>query len=137
MGMLEDIGKYLDAESTALTLGTNLFLDRLGDTPDLAVAVVQRVGQSPAMVFSRDLPAYERNRVELQVRSASTAPETAKNLSETLWATMIKVRNQTLNGASTGYTYMTIDAEVNPSLARRDAQGRSVYSCTYKVWPIR
>jgi hypothetical protein len=50
MAFLPEIGTYLAATvtDTALTLGTNLFLGRLPDTPDTCVALFETGGLTPA-----------------------------------------------------------------------------------------
>ena len=48
MGMLDDVGTFMAANVTAvsLTLGTNLFLGRLPESPDTCVAIYETAGSS-------------------------------------------------------------------------------------------
>ena len=61
MAFLSDIGTYLAASvtDTALTMGTNLFLGRLPDTPDTCVAVFETSGEGPVNTGGGStLPAF-------------------------------------------------------------------------------
>ena len=53
MAFLPEIGTYLAANVTAttLTLGTNLFLGRLPDTPNTCGAIFETGGLTPAEIM--------------------------------------------------------------------------------------
>ena len=59
MSMLTDVGTYLAAASIStadLTLGTNLFLGRLPESPDTCVGLVQTAGTAPTNTFGTSYP---------------------------------------------------------------------------------
>ena len=62
MSMLTDVGTYLAAASIStqdLTLGTNLFLGRLPDSPDTCVGLIQTGGPAPTDTIGASYPPLE------------------------------------------------------------------------------
>ena len=76
MAFLPELGTYLAANvtDTTLTLGTNLFLGRLPDTPNTCVALFETGGLSPEETMGgSSLPAYTQPRCQILVRAADYA----------------------------------------------------------------
>ena len=75
MTMLSDIGTKLAAASIStqdLTLGTNLFLGRLPESPDTCVAIYQTGGLAPIDQLGTAAPTDRR---ELTARAAARRKE--------------------------------------------------------------
>lgn len=128
--MLTDVGTYLAAASIStqdLTLGTNLFLGRLPDTPDTCATLVQTAGTLPTDTFGTSYPPIETQGLQTIIRAASYA--TAEALAVDIFKSLAAVENQTL----TSTLYLKIEAQQSPFALERDTQERMVMSCNYLV----
>lgn len=128
--MIEDVAGFIDSGSTALTAGTNLFMNFLPDTPNTAVAVYETGGAPPEFVFGSTTPAWRNPRV--QVVSRSTSSQTARTRIETVYRRLAGVSNTTLQGAS-GPNYLSITPVQDPFLLGRDEQARVTFACNFAV----
>jgi hypothetical protein len=130
MAFLPEIGTYLVANVTAvtLTLGTNLFLGRLPDTPDTCVALIETAGQTAVdSMGGSTLPSYTRPRTQVLVRAASYSA--ASGLAEDIYKQMQKIDNESLSGVY----YLRADGLQSPFYLERDPQERAVFSCNYQT----
>lgn len=130
MAFLPEIGTYLAANVTAqtLTLGTNLFLGRLPDTPDICVAVIETAGQSGVDAMGgSSLPAYTRPRVQVLVRAVAYSD--ASGLAEDIYKQMQKIDNESLSGVY----YLRANGMQSPFYLERDIEERAVFSCNYQT----
>jgi hypothetical protein len=128
MSLLEDVGTLIDSSSATLTLGTNLFLGRLPDSPDTCVAVYQYGGEAPFGVMGGDsMPPVEQPRIQVVVRAAGYS--TAETLSRTVWGYLETVLNETLSGTS----YLRISAIQSPFPTERDIQERILFAQNFRV----
>lgn len=130
MAFLPEIGTYMAANvtHTTLTLGTNLFLGRLPETPDTCVAVIETAGQSAVNAMGGStLPAYTRPRAQVLVRAA--AYSTASDLAEDIYKQMQKIDNESLSGVY----YLRADGLQSPFYLDRDMEERAVFSCNYQT----
>lgn len=130
MAFLPELGTYLAAtvSHTSLTLGTNLFLGRLPDTPDTCVGVIETGGQSPVEAMGGStLPAYTRPRAQLLVRAADYA--TASGLAEDCFKKLSLIDNESLSGVY----YLRVEGLQSPFYLDRDGQERAVFSCNYQT----
>ena len=130
MSVLTDIGTYLNAASSStqdLTLGTNLFLGRLPETPDTCVGVIQTAGVAPTATFGTRFPPLEPQGLQTVVRATTYA--TAEALAVDVMKSLASVDNQTL----TSTLYLKIEAQQSPFALERDAQERLIMSCNYNV----
>tara|TARA_R100000479_G_C6320102_1_gene177366 strand:+ start:92 stop:496 length:405 start_codon:yes stop_codon:yes gene_type:complete len=130
MSMLTDVGTYLAAASIStqdLTLGTNLFLGRLPDSPDTCVGLVQTAGVAPTDTFGTSFPPVETQ--GLQVLSRAGAYVTAEALGVDIFKSLTAVDNQTL----TSTLYLKIEATQSPFALERDTQERVVIACNYLI----
>ena len=128
MGMLDDVGTYMAANITAatLTLGTNLFLGRLPESPDTCVAIYETAGTAPDDVFGADsAPPIENAGLMCHTRAA--AYSTCQTLAVDIMKTLSKVINETL----TSTAYYKIEASQSPFALMRDDQERMVFSCNF------
>ena len=130
MSMLTDIGSYLNSASIStqdLTLGTNLILGRLPDTPATCVALIQTGGTPPTDTFGTSFPPLETQGLQTLVRA--TAYATAEALAVDIFKSLTSVDNQTL----TSTLYLNVEALQSPFALERDAQERLIMSCNYNV----
>ena len=130
MSVLTDIGTYLNAASIStqdLTLGTNLFLGRLPETPDTCVGVIQTAGVAPTDTFGTSFPPLETQGLQTLVRATTYATEEA--LAVDVMKSLASVDNQTL----TSTLYLKIEAQQSPFALERDNQERLVMSCNFLV----
>lgn len=139
MGMLEDVTTHLQGTSLG-TLGTNLFMGRMPDTPNFAIAVFEYGGAPPIDTFRSGTtvrpPTIDRGRVQVMVRSTATA--TASSRAWDIYDTLGSVANQKLVGSSSGGTqYLSISPVQTPMMMPRDEQGRVRYVVNFDVWAHR
>ena len=128
MGMLDDVGTYMAASVTAtsLTLGTNLFLGRLPESPDTCVAIYETAGNAPDDVFgANSAPPIEN--AGLMCHTRATSYSTCQTLALDIMKTLSKVINETL----TSTAYYKIEATQSPFGLMRDDQERMVFSCNF------
>ena len=130
MSVLTDIGTYLNDASIStqdLTLGTNLFLGRLPETPDTCVGVIQTAGVAPTDTFGTSFPPLETQGLQTLVRATTYA--TAEALAVDVMKSLASVDNQTL----TSTLYLKIEAQQSPFALERDYLERLVMSCNFLV----
>jgi hypothetical protein len=130
MAFLPEIGTYLAATVTdvSLTLGTNLFLGRLPETPDTCVAIIETAGQSSVEAMGGStLPAYTRPRAQVLVRAVAYSD--ASDLAEDIYKKMQLIDNESLSGVR----YLRADGLQSPFYLDRDMEERAVFSCNYQT----
>ena len=130
MSMLTDVGTYLAAATIStqdLTLGTNLFLGRLPESPDTCVGLVQTAGTAPTNTFGTSYPPLENQGLQTIVRAATYA--TAEALAVDVMKSLSSVENQTL----TSTLYLKIEAQQSPFAFDRDSQERLIMSCNFLI----
>jgi len=95
--ILEAVGDYLQAQGHG-TLGVNLFLSMMPETPDTLVSVYENAGDSP--MFTMGAAAWAIDRPTLQVICRATRGDypTARDKAETIRALLGAVTEQTLSG---------------------------------------
>jgi hypothetical protein len=128
MSFLSDVGTYLAAATIStqdLTLGTNLFLGRLPESPDTCVALIQTSGTAPIDTFGTSSPPLESQGLQTIVRAESYA--TAEALAVDVMKSLSSIENQTL----TSTLYLKVEAQQSPFSLDRDDQERQVMSCNY------
>ncbi len=133
MAFLGDIGTYLAANvsDTTLTLGTNLFLGRLPDTPDKCVAVFETSGMGPVdTAGGSTLPAFTQPRFQAMVRAADYA--SAASLAEDIFKKVQLIDNEALSGTR----YLRAEAIQEPYALDRDSQERMVFVCNYQTMRV-
>lgn len=125
--MIEEVGTFLDAESTRFTAGTNLFYNYLPDEPGTAASIIETGGLPPTHVFAGDRPAWENARIAVTCRSTSSTRARA-NMNDA-WFQLHEVANETLSGRS----YLRISAVQSPFLLERDERGRVSFQANFDV----
>lgn len=127
MGMLEDIGTYLDTNS-ALTLGSDLFLGLIPDTPGNCVALFENSGVTPDFTLgANNLPELERPELQAIVRNQSYS--TGRALADTVYRVLTQIANQTISST----LYLRIQAISTPSVMDRDDNKRVLFTTNFYV----
>lgn len=128
MALLEDIAAVIDSNSATFTLGTNLFIGRLPDSPDTCCAIFQYGGEEPLNMMGGDaMPPIEQPRVQVLVRATGYA--SAQSTITTIWGYLEAILNENL----TGDRYLRVSAVQSPFPLERDAQDRVVFAQNYRV----
>ena len=128
MALLDEIGAYLGTNVGALTLGTNLHLSRMLETPDVAVALYNSTAAPPTFYFGGDgNPSLESPRLQVLVRHTSyTAGNT---LAYTIWTELNQIVSMTLSGTR----YLRCAAVDSPTFLERDRNDRPIFSTNYDI----
>jgi len=127
MAMLDDIGGYVDT-NTSFTLGTDLFLSILPDSPDNCAVILENGGAPPISTMgTTNTPQLERPEIQIIVRNTSYS--TGRANAETLFRLLTAVSNATINGN----LYHRIEATSSPELYERDQSRRSLFSVNFNV----
>lgn len=128
MGLIEEVGTYLAANSTLFVLGTKTFLNYLPDVPNRANAVHETGGLAPDWVMGASTKvAWENARFQIVTRSTSSTQ--ARGDMDIAWTILSGVTNKVL----TGTTYLRISPTQSPFLLERDKRGRPVYAVNFDV----
>lgn len=127
MGMLDDLGAYLDTNSS-LVLGTDLFLGVLPEIPSNCVALFENSGVSPDFTLgTNNLPILERPELQVIVRNGSYS--TGNTLADTIYRVFTQITNQTINSVN----YLRIQAIASPSVMDRDSNRRVLFTTNFRV----
>jgi len=128
MAMLDDLGTYLEAQVGSLTLGTNLFLGRMPDSPDVCVTLYEYGGGAPTNVMGGDnMPPIEEPRVQVLTRADGyTATRT---LAGECWTAIEAILNESLSGT----LYHRVSANQSPFPLERDSQDRVLFAQNFRV----
>ncbi len=98
--ILEAIGTYIDDNNATLTLGTNLFLTKMPDTPDLCACVYEYQGIAPIETFGATAFQVDRPSVQIAVRAGRDDYPTARDLADTLRTLVAGMLNVTVGGVT-------------------------------------
>ena len=129
MALLDEVGTYVSANVTGLTLGTNLYLSMMPDTPDICAALYSLTTDSPyfTMNGSNTQPVLENPRIQLYLRHSSYA--TGEALVYTTWKQMTEVSDDTLSGVN----YLRLQALGSPEFLERDSNHNVIFTATFQA----
>ena len=128
MPLLDDVGAYLDSQLVTLTIGTNLFLGRMPDTPDTCVAIYEYGGDAPISTMGSDaMPPVEQPRIQILCRAPGYS--SARSLALSCWTVVEAVLNETLSGTR----YHRITANQSPFPLERDSHDRVLFAQNFRV----
>ncbi len=126
MGMIEEVGTYLAAQSTLFALGSKTFLNYLPDAPNRANAIHEYQGPAPDFVQGPSTkPVWENARFQITCRSTSSTA--ARGDINKAWTLLNGITNATLSGT----TYLRIVSLQSPFLLERDKKGRPVFAVNF------
>ena len=109
--ILEAGGTYIDNNNSTLALGTNLFLAKMPDTPDVCVCVYEYEGFAPIEAFGATAFEVNRPSVQIAVRAGRDDYPAARDLADTLRTLVSGMSNVTVGSvlvmrvASSGSLY--------------------------------
>lgn len=127
--ILPELGTYLDGD-TSLTLGTDLFLGQLPESPDAAVSLIETGGTEPDDTWAGDNPAIEMPRVQITVRGAEDTYGTTRTTMDTVYKSLCKIKNQTLSGT----LWLRCSPIDSPAFLMRDETNRPIFVSNFQVW---
>lgn len=90
------VATYIDSNSATLTAGTNLFVGRLQETPDLCVAVADYSSQAPE--FTMGSSSLDHADLEVVVRCTRNDYATGEDLAQTLRTLLNAITPGTYSG---------------------------------------
>jgi hypothetical protein len=96
--VLEALGAYIDSNRGDLTIGTNLFLSKMPDTPDTCVCIYEYQGSAPVMTFGATAIQMDRPSVQISVRAARDDYATARDLAQALRTLVSGIVDVTASG---------------------------------------
>lgn len=121
MDVALDVARYLDAGSTALTVGSNTFAHQMPATPNTVVAVYEAPGVAPEFTFGSTSPWVHHARVRIVTRSTSVA--TARARADYCHA-RLNVIGSTLQSSTSAKKYLSVQPESEPASFGQDEAGR-------------
>ena len=94
---IDDLADYIDSNSAALTIGTNLFVGSLPDDPqsDSAVGLMAYDGTAPTTTFGAVIPKVERPRLQVMSRH-NYDYAAALTLSYSIMSILTPIANQSI-----------------------------------------
>lgn len=98
--ILEAVGTYIDNNNATLTLGTNLFLGKMPDTPDVCVCVYEYEGFAPIETFGATAFEVNRPSVQVVVRAGRDDYPAARDLADTLRTLVSAMSNVSVSGVT-------------------------------------
>jgi len=126
--LLDEIGAYLDTNVAALTLGTNLFLSRMLETPDVAVGLYNSTAAPPTYYMGGDgNPDLESPRLQVLVR------HTSYSAGQSMAYDIFTELNQIVGSTLTGTHYLRVAAVDSPTFLERDRNDRPIFTANYDV----
>lgn len=126
MSLLDSLGAYLEAQGVG-TLGTDLFLGYLPDTPDSAVVLVDTGGGEASLVDKIDTPSW-------QVRIRSSAYPDAMTKALAVMKALHGVTESDLGPTGSTTHFHLIWAIQNPVSLGRDGKERHELAQNYRAF---
>jgi hypothetical protein len=129
MTTLDEVGSYVGTNVGSLTLGTNLFIGMMPDTPTICAAIFETASMAPdfTMNGSDAEPVLENPRIMLYVRHSSYS--TGRSLIDTIWKQMQNVSNESLSSV----TYLRIQGLGSPEFLERDKNFNVMFRANFQV----
>lgn len=128
MALLDDMGIKVAAISGDYTLGTNLFLSVMPETPDVCTVLIENGGTKGAYTLGGDgLPDWENQ--SLQFIHRNTDYSTGRTASDLIYRTLTAITNETINSDF----YLRVEALGVPQMFQRDDTRRILFTCNFDV----
>lgn len=119
MPMLEEVGDYLTP--THGTLGTDMFLGYMPDSPDAVVSLYALPGGPPEETFA---PAPHHENLTLQVLVRAVTFADAETKARLIWSALHDA------------PFTRVRALQSPYLMERDEARRCVFACNYAIMRV-
>jgi len=117
----KDIAEYLEDLSRG-TVGTNIFVRFMPDSPDNCISVTQTAGKPHEVTVDLEYPS-----VQIRVRNTDSA--TLFTLINTIITDLHGIANTTIEGR----VYNWIGATGSPTFITRDAKDREIWSVNFEI----
>jgi hypothetical protein len=125
--MLDQVAAALDTQFADLTIGTNLWIGQLLNSPTKAVGLYEYGGDVPTFTMgSIEAPVLEGPR--LQVMNRDEGFVAARTLAKSIWAFLMQT-NTTIGGTP----YLRISPVDTAHLLERDKTDRVIFVCNYEI----
>jgi len=98
--VLEAIGAYIDSNRGDLTIGTNLFLSKMPESPDVCVCVYEYQGTAPLTTFGPTAIELDRPSIQVAVRAARDDYAGARDLAQALRTLVAGIVNVSSSGVT-------------------------------------
>lgn len=124
---LNEIGAYLQANGVG-TVGTDIFLDRMPETPDTCIALFE-YGGSPTHRTMNALPGTANAEVvRIQILCRAATHVTARSKARSIFALL-----DHYDGTLSSVTYYYVMAISSPFYLKRDENERAYYACNFEI----
>lgn len=130
MALLDSLGLKLQNAGVA-TLGTNLWLAQIQDTPDASVVLMEQKG-SLDQVFGASVAGMYRHSVMAVARAARNDYPSARTLIGNVQATLGAIRNETISGVA----FMSVLDATGLFPAGYDGEERPLMACEFTCWVL-
>jgi hypothetical protein len=124
--LLDELSAYLAANGIG-TLGTDIFIGQLPESPDAACALYEYGGIAPAHTIGGGTAKYERPRVQVVARALTYSA--ARSKIESIYTLLDAVAGAMLSSVR----YLRIEAVQSPAFLERDANNRVTMVCNFQV----
>jgi len=125
--VLEAVGDYLVTQGQG-TLGTNLFLSVLPESPDACVAVLESEGGSPMYFLGAGGIAIDSPNLQILVRAGRDDYPTARDKADTIRKLLAGLTNVTVSGIH----IMRIESIGSVGLVGLDEKSRPIVSANFR-----
>ncbi len=133
--ILESVGDYLQntagafgAHASQGTLGTNLFLGTLPETPDACVAIYENAGSSPSFTMGTGGIVIDYPMLQIITRAGREDYPTARDKAENIRVLLASVLEKTVSGVH----IMRIEPMGSVNLLGVDPQYRPLISVNFR-----
>ena len=121
--ILEALADRLTSASVA-TVGTNLFIGLMPNSPDVCAALYEYAGSAPLEVLVDNNATLERPSVQVMVRASRNDYPTARNLIENIRNTLTEITNETISGV----TFLRVNQNSSINAVGTDENDRPVFT---------
>lgn len=124
---LEDLGSYMASNGRG-TLGTDLFLNMMPDSPDSVTSITEYLSGQPLDTMGAHAPLVELPMIQVLVRRGPTEYLTARTEADLVYNLLVMILDTTI-----GSNRYTVTPTNTPTLTGRDEQKRPIVTCNYAV----
>lgn len=128
MTILEAVGDYLQAQAQG-TLGTNIFLGRMPDSPDACVCVYETAGSAPEMTFGSSGLAIDRPVLQVMCRAGRDDYPAARNKADGIRDLLAGITNTTMGS----FTVLRMEPSGSVNPIGPDEKDRPLVSVNFNV----
>jgi hypothetical protein len=130
MAVLDALGSRLQTAGVG-TLGTNIWLSQIQDSPDASIVLMEQQGNVDH-VFGASTAAMFRYSVLAVARGARNDYPAARSLIENVRNTLGAIRNETISGVQ----FMSVLDATGIYPADQDGRERPLVACEFTCWVI-